>query len=135
MVKDIETGTAGSNLSGMRKVGNTVFFFAGNTKKVWKTDGTEAGTVVVSTQAIDIHDISYGVPNFHVFNNELYYYVQKSKTVYYQPLELWKTDGTKLYQQLPQQLHGTLQEVEPLREVPENYKAMNYDYKTWNETK
>ncbi|NJO25677.1 MAG: gamma carbonic anhydrase family protein, partial [Bacteroidia bacterium] len=47
----------------------------------------------------------------------------------------WKTEGTKLYQQLPQQLHETLKACEPLTEIPENYKAPEQLYKTWNETK
>ena len=82
---------------------NSITFFSIKTLdgyNIWKTDGTEAGTVVVSTQAIDIENIDkfdYGIPNFHVLNNELYYYVQKPKSVdYYQPLQLWKTDGTNL---------------------------------------
>ncbi len=32
----------------------------------------------------------------------------------------WKTEGTKLYQQLPKDLHETLEEVAPLREVEAN---------------
>ncbi len=47
----------------------------------------------------------------------------------------WKTEGTKLYQQLPQQLHETLKAYEPLTEIPQNYKAPGQLYKTWNETK
>jgi phenylacetic acid degradation protein/carnitine operon protein CaiE len=47
----------------------------------------------------------------------------------------WKTEGTKLYQQLPQQLHETLKACEPLTEIPENYKAPEQLYKTWDETK
>ena len=47
----------------------------------------------------------------------------------------WKTEGTKLYQQLPQQMFNTFKEVEPLRKIPENYKEQNAVYKTWNERK
>lgn len=47
----------------------------------------------------------------------------------------WKTEGTKLYQQLPKQMFEGWKEVEPLRELPENYKTQNSSYKTWNETK
>lgn len=32
----------------------------------------------------------------------------------------WKTEGTKLYQQLPGELKAHLEEVEPLREIEEN---------------
>ena len=47
----------------------------------------------------------------------------------------WKTEGTKLYQQLPKQMFEGWKEVEPLRELPENYKTQDSNYKTWNETK
>lgn len=42
----------------------------------------------------------------------------------------WKTMGTRLYQQLPQECHETLKEVEPLREVPENLKIQEGYYKS-----
>ena len=47
----------------------------------------------------------------------------------------WKTEGTKLYQQLPQQLHQSLKECEPLRSFPENREIKYPEYKTWNEIK
>jgi carbonic anhydrase/acetyltransferase-like protein (isoleucine patch superfamily) len=47
----------------------------------------------------------------------------------------WKTEGTKLYQQLPLQLHETLKACKALTEIPKNYKAPEQLYKTWNETK
>ncbi len=47
----------------------------------------------------------------------------------------WKTDGTKLYQQLPNEMFATWKAVEPLREIPEHYQKQNTIYKTWNENK
>lgn len=47
----------------------------------------------------------------------------------------WKTEGTKLYQQLPGQLFETLKEVEPLREEAEQHPVNIPVYKTWNEQK
>ncbi|MBW7952289.1 MAG: transferase hexapeptide repeat family protein, partial [Chitinophagaceae bacterium] len=47
----------------------------------------------------------------------------------------WKSEGTKLYQQLPQELFNSLQPVEPLRNIPENYTTQQTIYKTWNESK
>lgn len=47
----------------------------------------------------------------------------------------WKTEGTKLYQQLPAQYYATMKECEPLREVPKDRKVQNADYKTWDQTK
>lgn len=45
----------------------------------------------------------------------------------------WKTKGTSLYQKLPQELHETLKEVEPLREIPKFRQKQDVLYKTWNE--
>ncbi|WP_431159000.1 transferase hexapeptide repeat family protein [Winogradskyella poriferorum] len=46
----------------------------------------------------------------------------------------WKTKGTKLYQQLPQDCQNTLKEVEPLREVPSDRKLQEGTYSTLRET-
>ncbi|MDZ7807734.1 MAG: gamma carbonic anhydrase family protein [Gracilimonas sp.] len=48
---------------------------------------------------------------------------------------LWKTKGTKLYQQLPKELHESLKECEPLREVTEGRKDQKMGYETWGKTK
>lgn len=47
----------------------------------------------------------------------------------------WKTQGTKLYQGLPKELHATLEACEPLREVPADRPSIAAAYRTWNETK
>lgn len=48
----------------------------------------------------------------------------------------WKTEGTRLYQQLPAQLHATLRECEPLREsLPNRPSAQPPTYETWQERK
>lgn len=47
----------------------------------------------------------------------------------------WKSKGTGLYQQLPKELHETLKECEPLREVPEGRKDQKMGYETWGKTK
>lgn len=47
----------------------------------------------------------------------------------------WKTEGTKLYQQLPYECHTTLKECEPLQREPA-YRPVQQDiYKTWAEAK
>jgi phenylacetic acid degradation protein len=46
----------------------------------------------------------------------------------------WKTDGTRLYQQLPGDLHQYWQPCEPLRELPANRPSQDVLYKTWKET-
>ena len=47
----------------------------------------------------------------------------------------WKARGTKLYQQLPQDLRDSLKECKPLSELPAS-RVMGFpEYKTWNESK
>lgn len=43
----------------------------------------------------------------------------------------WKTEGTKLYQQLPQQLYNSLQACEPLTEEPADRKMQEKIYEIW----
>lgn len=47
----------------------------------------------------------------------------------------WKSEGTKLYRQLPAELHETLKECEPLREEPEDRPSQSAKYKTWGKSK
>ena len=47
----------------------------------------------------------------------------------------WKTEGTQLYQRLPAQLHRSLRECEPLRELPANRTMQPVALKTWHETR
>jgi len=47
----------------------------------------------------------------------------------------WKSEGTALYQQLPAQMRASWQEVEPLREVPQDRPAQSNALKTWKQTK
>ena len=47
----------------------------------------------------------------------------------------WKTQGTKLYQGLPAELHATLKECEPLREIDRSRPPITAVYKTWSRTK
>jgi phenylacetic acid degradation protein len=43
----------------------------------------------------------------------------------------WKTEGTRLYQSLPAELHRSLRVVEPLREVPADRPEQPAVYRTW----
>ncbi len=45
----------------------------------------------------------------------------------------WKTEGTRLYQQLPARLHQTLVPCEPLRAVPDDRRPQAAVYETWHE--
>jgi phenylacetic acid degradation protein len=43
----------------------------------------------------------------------------------------WKTEGTKLYQALPAQMHNNWKEVEPLKEPPPFTPSRDVSYKNW----
>jgi phenylacetic acid degradation protein len=43
----------------------------------------------------------------------------------------WKTEGTRLYQALPAELHRSLKPCEPLREVPADRARQAASYKPW----
>ena len=49
----------------------------------------------------------------------------------------WKTDGTRVYQELPARLRATLRPCEPLREVPADRgsQAGEPRYRTWHDTR
>jgi carbonic anhydrase/acetyltransferase-like protein (isoleucine patch superfamily) len=47
----------------------------------------------------------------------------------------WKTEGTKLYQQLPAEMRSHWKETEPLRELPADRKSQEKKYQTWQERK
>jgi phenylacetic acid degradation protein len=47
----------------------------------------------------------------------------------------WKTEGTRIYQRLPDQCRAGLEPCEPLREVPGDRKTDYPEYKTWSETR
>jgi phenylacetic acid degradation protein/carnitine operon protein CaiE len=44
----------------------------------------------------------------------------------------WKTQGTALYQALPNDCHASMKACEPLREIEENRPAQEKMYETWN---
>ena len=47
----------------------------------------------------------------------------------------WKSEGTKIYQELPLECMNTLRECEPLREIPKDRSPQKTNYKSWKETK
>ena len=47
----------------------------------------------------------------------------------------WKTEGTRLYQALPQRLRGSLLPGEPLRRMPPERPEQQVSYHTWHETR
>ena len=47
----------------------------------------------------------------------------------------WKTEGTTLYQELPDAMRKGWQPCEPLRSIPQDRKIQDAVYKTWNESR
>lgn len=47
----------------------------------------------------------------------------------------WKSEGTRLYQGLPSQLHATLRPCEPLRERPADRMPLDQSYRSWGTTR
>ena len=46
----------------------------------------------------------------------------------------WKTEGTKVYQQLAEDMKSEWKVCQPLRKTPTEKKERDINYKTWNET-
>ena len=55
---------------------------------------------------------------------------KKIKTISDEMID-WKTEGTKLYQQLPKECYESLEICEPLRTIDENRPEHSKNYKTW----
>ena len=47
----------------------------------------------------------------------------------------WKSNGTKIYQELPRECMETLKECEPLREISKDQPLQQINFKPWKETK
>ena len=47
----------------------------------------------------------------------------------------WKTEGTKLYQQLPSDMRASWEPCEPLTEIPDRLPEQEELFKTWNQTR
>ena len=47
----------------------------------------------------------------------------------------WKTEGTKLYQQLPEQMRALWKPCDPLPYNSQQTPTQSFHYKTWNESK
>lgn len=89
----------GSNPSNLTIFNNELYFKARSYNgtsgqiigsELWKTDGTTANLV----KDIDTDNLASGlnIPNFTIYNNELYFAASDNTT---SDFELWKTDGTE----------------------------------------
>jgi len=92
MVKDIRSGSKGSNPDSLTNVNGTLYFTADNGingRELWKSDGTETGTVMVK-------DIRSGSKSSNLYdlknvNGTLYFTADNGIN----GRELWKSDGTQ----------------------------------------
>ncbi|MEP7374415.1 MAG: ELWxxDGT repeat protein [Chitinophagaceae bacterium] len=91
LLKDINPGSASSNICYLTNVDNTMFFAATNGMngmELWKTDGTDNGTVMVK-------DIKPGSANSSIGYltevNHILFFVANNGSA---GTELWKSDGT-----------------------------------------
>jgi RNA polymerase sigma factor (sigma-70 family) len=97
LVKDINPGPAGAfpaAANNLVAVGRTVFFVANdgkNNDELWKSDGTEEGTVVVKRLAAG-YSVWTSLPRALAnVNGTLFFVANDGK----HGIELWKTDGTE----------------------------------------
>jgi ELWxxDGT repeat protein len=92
-LKDINSGTSGSNPTSFYEFDNELFFSADNGiigRELYKTDGTTIGTVLLK----DINPgATGGISSFNVYwlHNGFFYFIAASIT---NDFELWKSDGT-----------------------------------------
>ncbi|MDB4336323.1 hypothetical protein N9996_01910 [Synechococcus sp. AH-603-M21] len=95
LVKDIRGGFGGSFPQYLTAVGNTLYFTAdngssgNNGRELWKSNGTEAGTVIVKDINPGVRSDSYPF-GLTAFGDTLYFSANDGVNGY----ELWKSDGT-----------------------------------------
>jgi len=87
LVKDITAGMGSTRLDNLSHANGTVYFSVANV--VWKSDGTEAGTVVVRDTSTDMHPLKFG--QFSALADTLYFVGEDDV----HGKELWKSDGTE----------------------------------------
>jgi RNA polymerase sigma factor (sigma-70 family) len=107
MVKDINPGRGGSfpaAFFNLVVVGRTLFFVANDGKhgdELWKSDGTEAGTVVVKHLAAG-YSVWTSMPRAMAnVNGTLFFVANDGK----HGIELWKSDGTEAGTVLVKDIH------------------------------
>ncbi|WP_269613299.1 ELWxxDGT repeat protein [Prochlorococcus marinus] len=100
LVKDIYLGSGSSSPRVLGAFGSSLYFFANDNVhgyELWKTDGTESGTVMVkdiNTGVGDSLDTSFWLnrdPNLESVGSTLYFGAKND----FGQIHLWKTDGTE----------------------------------------
>ncbi len=100
LLKDIKADNGSSYPRQMTDVNGTVFFVTktynnGETPELWKTNGTEAGTVLVKNPALSPTGPYFSIslqPFFHKFNDKLIFSANDAQLGF--NTELWISDGT-----------------------------------------
>jgi len=91
-VKDIQTGSSGSNPGNLKTTGGSTFYFTADNgtdgTELWKSDGTSTGTVQVKN--VNSGSGSSWPSHFTVVGSTLYFDAMTSSS----GIELWKSDGT-----------------------------------------
>jgi ELWxxDGT repeat protein len=93
MIKDINPGTASSNINDVTISGGKIYFSATDGAKVqgiWITDGTEQGTQPVT----DLSAFGSANPSYLTDVNGVLYFFTDNYYYGYQASQLWKTNGT-----------------------------------------
>lgn len=87
MVKNIRPGASGSGPADFTAVRGTMYFSAGrHGRQLWRSDGTRAGTVMLS----DFTDV-YRFFDLAAVGRTVYFSVRRTT----RGDQLWKTDGTR----------------------------------------
>lgn len=89
--KELNTEEEGSSPANFTEINGTTFFSVKTLDgyNLWKTDGTEAGTVQISDKLLVNINQEEIINTFQVINNELYYFIYGSLNT----MQLLKTDG------------------------------------------
>ncbi len=93
MVKDINPGIYYSNPKYFTALNGDVYFIAETKdkgKELWKTDGTESGTILIKDINLNEKD-GVNTSRIVTLNNTLYFFGDNGST----GLELWESDGTQ----------------------------------------
>lgn len=126
LVKDITPGNNSYAPSNLTSVGNTLYFVTDSDNnfnlELWKTDGTNNGTVRVKSNTNQAPNLGFGAINLTAVGNTLYF-------VAYDPtsgLELWKTDGTDANTVVVKDIWpGTDTKNQPNNSLPTNLVNLN----------
>ncbi len=88
LFKDINAGSTGSFPKAFKVANNKLFFMTDINRKLYATDGTAAGTVIVKNNAVDLFN---GIADFAILNNYIYFISDNGTGSGY---GMWKSDGS-----------------------------------------